>query len=107
MNMSGFAKKRLKKISKRQAAIKNAFRVLAKQVLLEEPKCQRCRTRESTDPHHLVPRSVGPKLILERSNIISLCRQCHDWVRDNPKEAYASGFLKRSTDWDYQTGKFK
>lgn len=105
--MLGFARKRLSKISKRQVAIRNAFRLLAKHVLQQQPHCMRCKLRESTDPHHLVPRSVAPRLILEPLNIIGLCRPCHDWVRDNPKAAYEAGFLKRSTDWDPVNRKFK
>lgn len=105
--MSQFARKRLSKISKRQVAIRNAFKLLARHVLQKQPICMRCKIRESTDPHHLAPRSVAPRLILEPSNIIGLCRQCHDWVKDNPKAAYETGFLKRSTDWDPANRKFK
>lgn len=76
------------------------FKSLALRLLTEFPRCQRCRLSRSQDPHHVIPQSVAPQLALEYANLMALCRVCHNWVKDNPGEAYRLGFLARSTDWD-------
>lgn len=94
---------RLRPFSKRGRKIANDFRKIALRLLSDNPKCGRCGVRRSTDPHHIIPRSVAPNLVLEPANLIALCRTCHNWVKDNPGLAYRAGFLARSTDWDPQT----
>ena len=76
------------------------FKPLALRLLTDHPRCQRCNIRQSQDPHHLIPRSVAPQLVLEPGNLMALCRLCHDWVKSNPREAYRTGFLFRSTEWN-------
>lgn len=60
------------------------------------PLCQRCRRKPSYDLHHLAPRSVAPQLVLAEDNLVVLCRGCHNWVKDNPRAAYESGWLRKS-----------
>lgn len=97
------ARKPLRKISNARRRIALLFRPIADRLLIDRPRCERCKLRRSTDPHHVIPRSVAPQLVLEPGNLMALCRECHNWVKDNPAEAYRLGFLARSTQWDKQT----
>jgi hypothetical protein len=47
-----------------------------------EGECQWCG-REGSDGHHLFRRSSAPNLIDDKNNIITLCRQCHDYATKN------------------------
>ena len=64
-------------------------------------KCLKC-LGEATDIHHRIPRGMGGTSDPERNyglaNLVSLCRECHDWVHANPQEARKTGFLVGS--WD-------
>lgn len=48
------------------------------------------------DPHHIVLKSRAPELRLEPSNLVTLCRNHHDWVHDHPIAATAFGLLASS-----------
>lgn len=37
-----------------------------------------------------------PQVAFGVSNLVSLCRTCHDWVHAHPQEAYEGGFLVHS-----------
>lgn len=50
--------------------------------------------RQAVDVHEPLARSAcGP--IDDDSNAVEICRACHRWVGDNPREALAMG-LRRS-----------
>lgn len=51
------------------------WRKLRKQVLAEQPVCQACHVRVSTECDHIVPKSQGGTN--ERTNLQGLCRECH------------------------------
>lgn len=46
------------------------------------------------DPHHLLRRSQGGSDAA--SNLVILCRSCHDWVHAHPSLAIERGLLRRS-----------
>lgn len=46
------------------------------------------------DPHHLVTVARDRTLRLEPTNLLTLCRNHHDWVHDHPIAASAFGLLK-------------
>jgi len=50
--------------------------------------------RDSHDVHELLARSAGGS-IFDPSNLLCVCRRCHQWIGDHPKEALALG-LRRS-----------
>jgi len=66
----------------------------------ERPMCEAhlpgiC-TNHSTDVHHKMGR-IG-ELLLNIIYWLSVCRACHDWIENHPKEAREKGFsLKRIT----------
>jgi hypothetical protein len=62
-------------------------------------KCLRC-LGEATDVHHRRPKGMGGTgnsyIKYGLANLVSLCRECHQWVHNNPSEAYRLGFLVHS-----------
>lgn len=70
-------------------------RNLVRKLLADRPVCQRCLSDRSQDIHELKSRSRGGS-ITELDNLVALCRPCHTWVTQNPKEAHEQGWLKQS-----------
>lgn len=70
-------------------------RNLVKRLLAERPICQRCLSDRSQDIHELKSRARGGS-ITDVDNLVALCRTCHNWVTQNPKEAKEQGWLKNS-----------
>jgi 5-methylcytosine-specific restriction endonuclease McrA len=59
---------------------------------LDEKRCARCGKSEeyvSLDRHHVITKSRGG------TKTIYLCRECHNWVGDNPDKAEKLGLYKR------------
>lgn len=52
-------------------------------------------TRYPTDLHHIVPLSAWPAGRMVASNMLCVCRPCHDWIHNNIKRATELGLLKR------------
>ena len=50
----------------------------------------------ATDMHHRVSAGVGGKW--RPANILHLCRDCHMWITDHPKESYQLGLMVHSTN---------
>jgi len=70
-------------------------RSLVKKLLDERPYCQRCLSDRSQDVHELKSRARGGS-ITDESNLVCLCRKCHNWITTNPKLAQEQGWLKNS-----------
>ncbi|WP_328439174.1 HNH endonuclease [Nocardia puris] len=69
-------------------------------------RCERCALpffgRNGGDPHHRTPRGAGgtrdPRINLA-SNVIAVCRPCHDWIESRRDAARVDGWLvPRGTD---------
>jgi 5-methylcytosine-specific restriction endonuclease McrA len=74
-------------------------RSLVAQMLEEKPVCERCDAARSTDIHEVVSRARGGS-ILDPSNLVALCRQCHSFITQNPLVAHAEGWSKHSWEND-------
>jgi 5-methylcytosine-specific restriction endonuclease McrA len=70
-------------------------RKLVSQLLKQHPQCQRCATKKSTEVHEVLSRARGGS-ILDPSNCVALCHECHSWITTHPKEAQEQGWLKNS-----------
>lgn len=70
---------------------------IVKAMLDEFPICQRCQREHSHDIHELKSRARGGS-ITDKSNLVAVCRPCHTWITQNPKQALEQGWLKNS--WD-------
>lgn len=96
---------RLNHRSKKTKAIYEERRPLVERLLQERPFCEACpvfaqhdgRTtyvrRASVDIHELVRRSQGGS-ILEESNLMAVCRECHRRIGDHPALAISLGLAK-------------
>jgi len=72
-----------------------------KVVAARDEYCVRC-LREATDVHHRKVKGIGgtsdQEVAFGLANLILLCRACHAYVHQNPREAYETGYLVHS--WD-------
>lgn len=65
---------------------------LRKVFLNQNPRCERNKTHEATEVHHKAGRN-GNRLN-DISEFMAVCRDCHRYIHENPKEARAKGWLK-------------
>lgn len=50
-------------------------------------RCVYCRSRSGAlDPHHVQKRSQAPERLMDATNVVTLCRACHEWT-DAPYSA--------------------
>lgn len=68
---------------------------LVKKVLSDQPVCIRCFRARSTDVHELKSRARGGS-ITDESNVVAICRACHNYITTHPAEAEAQGWSKNS-----------
>lgn len=77
------AMKRIRPISKSMISKLRVYHAVRRRYLEEQPKCVLCGDY-ATDVHH--KRGRGRYLLVVES-WLPLCRPCHIWVENNPKEA--------------------
>jgi hypothetical protein len=75
---------------KRQSEYKE-YGKAKKAYLALHPKCERCKNKNSNDIHHKAGRSG--KWLSRYEYFAALCRECHDWVHANGKEARRLGWI--------------
>ena len=67
--------------------------------LQQFPMCQarihNCQLK-STDVHHMKGRYK--EYVLDPSTWLSVCRNCHNWIEQNPEDSYELGFSKKRLD---------
>jgi len=95
------------KRSKKTEKVYIERRKIVSEMLKEFPLCFACPIfakhdgvstfihRKSVDIHELVRRSQGGS-ILERDNLVSVCRQCHSRIGNEPALAFSLGLAKHS-----------
>lgn len=92
-------------LARRSKKMQNIYKErvpLVKKLLKERPWCEACPVfashdekvayvrRPSVDIHELKRRSQGGS-ILEESNLLAVCRECHRRIGDNPELAFNLG----------------
>jgi|TARA_B110000908_G_C10150040_1_gene400878 hypothetical protein len=69
-----------------------AYTILRRKFMEKKPMCEaslpNCN-KSSTDVHHMKGRGLHH---LEVSTWLSVCRQCHAWIEENPKKAIELGY---------------
>jgi 5-methylcytosine-specific restriction endonuclease McrA len=102
-------RKPIKKRSKKTEELYKQRVPLVKKLLEERRWCEACPVfaehdnlmvyirRPSRDIHELVRRSQGGS-ILDESNLMAVCRECHARIGNNPQLAFDLGLAKHS--WD-------
>lgn len=83
----------------RYSAKRNAIRPerarLRQAILGQRPWCECCGASPSQDAHEIVTRARGGS-ILDPNNILALCRPCHEWIGNHPKDAQECGLIAPS-----------
>lgn len=89
--------KPIAKKSKKQRILDSAYTKLRRIFLTNNPMCQAalpgCKGG-ATDIHHTHAGADRSKFFLVVSSWLGVCRHCHDWIHDNPKEARSKNLLK-------------
>jgi hypothetical protein len=88
-------KKPINKQSKTMQIIAVAYTKLRKKFLTEKPMCEAALpgcTQQSTDVHHKKGRGEYHLMV---STWLSVCRQCHIYIEEHPKEAIELGFSEK------------
>ena len=92
--------------SKKKEAEYRLRRPLVERLLSERPWCEACpvfaqhdglglyKRNPSQDVHEIVRRSQGGS-ILDESNLLCVCRQCHRRIGNYPQLAFDLGLAKR------------
>jgi hypothetical protein len=83
----------LKKVSKMRAEEMKVYKALRESYLKQYPTCEMCGKKPATDIHHRAGRYGGNYLNVH--TYAGLCRQCHQWCHDNPKQATQDGWIIR------------
>lgn len=82
--------------SKKKQRLYQETRIPLVQTLLEaNPICQRCWRQRAVDVHEVKSRARGGS-ITDPSNLVCLCRPCHDLITRSPERAHQEGWLKQS-----------
>lgn len=101
------ASKPIAKRSKKTEKVYVERRKIVAEMLLEFPLCYACPIfakhdglvtfthRPSVDVHELIRRSQGGS-ILERENLVTVCRQCHTRIGNEPSLSFSLGLARHS-----------
>jgi hypothetical protein len=102
-------KTNIRQVSPKRKALNRARSALVKDILERRPFCEagtlirdprhRC-WGASTDCHEKLTRARGGD-ILDESNILAICRSCHDWIHAHPAEAKSVGLLESAHNAPY------
>ena len=69
----------------------NDWRKLSEAYRASQPLCEDCLGRDKVKPctevHHIEPISKAPHLRLEPSNLVVLCKECHEQRHQDPQGA--------------------
>jgi hypothetical protein len=88
----------LRKVSLKRQNVNRQRQKLVKEILAERPICEAqtpmC-VKWSMDCHEILTRARGGSII-EKANILALCRPCHTFITDNPTFAQENGFTVHS-----------
>jgi hypothetical protein len=92
-NGSSLKRKPLNKVSKKRRKQLTDYSLIRKEYLEKNNLCHCCQKRPPTDIHHRAGRWQ------ERLNDVAMfsavCRQCHNYIHDNPEWAYSNLWLIR------------
>lgn len=84
--------KQIKKVSSKRAEQNKIYKVLRVTFLNDNPSCQRCSHRHSTEIHHTNGRN-GERLN-DVDYFMAVCRDCHQYIHAHPQESRQNGWLK-------------
>lgn len=83
----------IRKVSKKQSANLRLYAKVREETLFENPNCQAITEHcsyNATEIHHKKGR-IG-ELLTDKRYFLAVCRNCHTWIEEHPKEAKELGF---------------
>ena len=89
---------RIRPISKRRAERLRIYAIVKACHLRLHPTCQKCGYKKGLSIHHVRGR-VGA-LLYDARYFKTLCRLCHTWAHQFPKQAQEMGYLAAPGDWN-------
>lgn len=82
---------RLRNASPKRQGEYNKYSKAKNAYLALHPQCERCKSQKATDLHHKTGR-VG-QWLCRYEYFAALCRNCHNWIHANGKEARRLGWI--------------
>lgn len=83
------------------------YRRIRALVITLDKGCQLCKSNERLEVHHIIEKGKNPALILDITNMITLCKKCHCSIRGH-EEDYVGYFdeivAKRPNSVEPRTG---
>jgi 5-methylcytosine-specific restriction endonuclease McrA len=61
------------------------YRKLVTDKFIKNKTCQVCGGHKVNDCHHIIPVATSPALALTKSNLIAVCKKCHDEIHEKYK----------------------
>ena len=83
---------RLRPVSKKRAKQNKAYSVNREVYLNYHPACEICGSK-ACDIHHKKGRFA--ERLNDMQYFMAVCRGCHQWIHNNPQQAYAKDYLIR------------
>jgi hypothetical protein len=83
----------LRRVSKKRAKQNRLYAKVRKEYLEQNPVCEVCRSRLSSQIHHKRGR-FGERLT-EQEHFLGVCFACHNQIHHNPSWAYAKDYMIR------------
>lgn len=91
----------LKQVSDKRKAQDIAYAPIRKAVIARDGRCMAPidwgRCAGAWEVHHVISRARDRTLVLEPSNLQTLCLSHHQYAHDHPVEATACGLLKSAS----------
>ncbi len=84
----------IKKLSDKRANENKEYLTLRKVFLESHPICQINQDGKAVDVHHTYSGKDRAKHFLDVKTWLAVCRDCHNWIHNNPIDARELGYLK-------------
>lgn len=81
----------MRQVSLKRQQQNKEYKIIRDKFMQENPRCERCGA-PATENHHKNGRN-GLRL-LDVNYFMAVCRNCHRWIHEHPKESREKGWLK-------------
>lgn len=82
----------MKRMSSKRAAQHRKRIAYLRSIDADTATCERCHFERAVDCHERLTRGRGGS-ISDPDNLVLLCRTCHSFVTEHPRQAHAEGFV--------------
>ena len=86
-----------RRVRRERTAMAKAYQTVDERALGQcEARVDSVCIGRGSDHHHIGPRSTHPHLRTDPTNLLLVCRPCHDWIGDHPTDAAELGLHKKA-----------